>query len=86
MESNNFKIVSNIEIQFNNKELRDISYNSFIPEISQIPRKRTSLIVEKVKKSLIFKLKASDFTAFRAAISDIVNFGKIIEKNLNLIK
>lgn len=86
MESNNFKIVSKIEIQFNNEELRNISYNSFIPEISQVPRKRTSLIVEKDKKSLIFRLKALDFTALRAAISDIVNFGKIIEKNLNLIK
>ena len=86
MENNNLKIISRIEIEFKDDEIRDISYNSFIPELSQLSRKRTSLNIVKGKNSIIFNLKAADFTAFRAAISDIINFGKILEKSKKLLK
>jgi tRNA threonylcarbamoyladenosine modification (KEOPS) complex Pcc1 subunit len=86
MENNNFKIISKIEIKFKDDQTRDFSYNSFIPELSQIPRKRTSLKLEKGKNSIIFHIGASDITAFKAVVSEIINFGKILEKSLNLIK
>ena len=72
------KIISRIEIEFKDEEIRDISYNSFIPELSQLSRKRTSLNIEKGKNSII--------SAFRAAVSDIINFGKILEKSKKLLK
>ncbi len=80
------KIISRIEIEFKDEEIRDISYNSFIPELSQLSRKRTSLNIEKGKNSIIFIVTATDITAFRAAVSDIINFGKILEKSKKLLK
>ena len=86
MENKNLKIISKIEIIFNDEKTRDIAYKSYIPEISQIPRKRTSISIEKGNNSIIFNIEALDFTALRASVSDIINFGKIMEKGLILTK
>lgn len=86
MEANNFKILTKIEVIFNDEKTRDISYNSYIPELSQIPRKRASLTIEKGKNSIIFNIEALDFTALRASASNIINFGSIMEKGLVLTK
>ncbi|MBA7647347.1 hypothetical protein ES703_55119 [subsurface metagenome] len=55
------KIISRIEIEFKDEEIRDISYNSFIPELSQLSRKRTSLNIEKGKNSIILLLFEQPF-------------------------
>jgi tRNA threonylcarbamoyladenosine modification (KEOPS) complex Pcc1 subunit len=86
MDNNKFEISSKIEIKFTDETTRDNSYDSYIPEITQLNRRRTKINIKKGEKSIIFDIEASDFTAFRAAVSDIINFGKIMEKELELIK
>ncbi|MFX1525776.1 MAG: KEOPS complex subunit Pcc1 [Promethearchaeota archaeon] len=80
-----FSIKSWIELKFNNSEIRDLSYNSFIPEIKKLQTNRSKVFVEKKDSDLlIFKIEGSDITAFRASINEIINFGKIIDNTVKL--
>ncbi len=79
-----FSIKSTIELIFNDPSSRDISYNSFIPEIKKLQTKRSILSIEKKKTSLFFKIESNDITAFRASINEITSFGKIIENTLKI--
>ena len=78
-------IKSTIELIFNDPSSRDISYNSFIPEIKKLQTKRSILSIEKKNiNSLFFKIESNDITAFRASINEITSFGKIIENTLKI--
>ena len=80
-----FTIESTIELNFENSHLRDISYNSFIPEIKKLQTKRSKILVEKKNlHQLVFQIESNDITAFRASMNEIVSFGKIIENTVQL--
>lgn len=83
-QNNYYSINSTIELNFDNSHTRDISYNSFLPEMNQIRSKRSQIKMEKVNKSILFYVESTDITAFRASVSDIIGFGKIIEGTLKL--
>ncbi|MBY8990101.1 MAG: hypothetical protein KGD58_05060 [Candidatus Lokiarchaeota archaeon] len=82
-----FTIESTIELLFENSHLRDISYNSFIPEIKKLQTNRSKIFVEKKNQhQLVFQIESNDITAFRASMNEIVSFGKIIENTVQLHK
>ena len=83
-QNNYYSINSTIELKFDNSHTRDISYNSFLPELNQIRSNRSQIKMEKVNNSLLFNVESTDITAFRASVSDIIGFGKIIENTLKL--
>ena len=82
-QTNFYSINSTIELKFDNSHVCDISYNSFLPELKQIRSKRSQIKMEKKNNSIIFYIESTDITAFRASVSDIIGFGKIIEGTLN---
>ncbi len=86
MTTNNthFSIKSSIQFQFDNSQLRDMAYNSYLPEIKKLQTKRSKVIMEKNSNLLLFDVECTDITAFRASISDIVSLGKIIEATKKL--
>jgi tRNA threonylcarbamoyladenosine modification (KEOPS) complex Pcc1 subunit len=83
-QNNYYSIKSTIELKFNNSQIRDISYNSFLPEFNKVKTKRSKIKMAKENNSLIFYIESTDITAFRASISDIIGFGKIIDNTLKL--
>jgi len=83
-QHNKYTIKSTIELIFNDSQIRDFSYNSFLPEFSKLKMKRSMMTIEKKNYSLIFQIESSDITAFRASINDIISLGKIIENTLEL--
>ena len=46
-----YSINSTIELKFDNSHVRDISYNSFLPELKQIRSKRSQIKMEKENNS-----------------------------------
>jgi tRNA threonylcarbamoyladenosine modification (KEOPS) complex Pcc1 subunit len=83
-QKNSFSINSTIEFEFKNSQIRDFSYNSFLPEFYKLQTSRSSVVMEKKENSLLFIIECSDITAFRASISDIIGFGKIIDNCIEL--
>ncbi|MFX1487691.1 MAG: KEOPS complex subunit Pcc1 [Promethearchaeota archaeon] len=84
-QSNVFSIKSTVELKFNDFHTRDVSFNSFIPEIDKLQTKRSKVIIEKKNTNiLIFKIESRDITAFRASMNEIISFGKIIENTKQL--
>ncbi len=81
-----FSISSNVELKFNNQKIRDFAYNSFLPEFNKLKTKRSDVSMEKTGNSLIFQIDSKDITAFRASISEIIGFGKIIDNTIELSK
>ena len=80
-----FSIKSTVELKFNDFHTRDISYNSFIPEIEKLQTKRSKVMIEKKNSTIIlFKVESSDITAFRASMNEIISFGKVIDNTLKL--
>jgi tRNA threonylcarbamoyladenosine modification (KEOPS) complex Pcc1 subunit len=80
-----FSIKSCIELKFNDSKIRDISYNSFNPEIKKLQTNRSIVLVEKKNPNiLVFKIKSNDITAFRASINEIISFGKIIDNSISI--
>ena len=73
-----------VQLQFNNSQLRDMAYNSFLPEIKKLQTKRSNVTMEKRDNSLLFDIESTDITAFRASISDIISLGKIVESTFKL--
>ncbi|MBY8981661.1 MAG: hypothetical protein KGD57_01820 [Candidatus Lokiarchaeota archaeon] len=83
----NYLIKSSIEIYFKNSQIRDISFNTFLPENRNLKSKRSKLKMEKEgKNNLRFFIESKDITAFRASINEIITFGKIFENVLNLVE
>ncbi len=83
-QNNYYSIRSTIELMFTNSKIRDISYDSFLPELKNTRTKRSKTDMEKKNNSLIFYIESTDITAFRGGISDIIALGKIIENSLKL--
>ncbi len=83
-QNNYYSVNSTIELKFDNSHTRDISYNSFLPELNQTRSKRSQIKMEKLNKSILFYVESTDITAFRASVSDIIGFGKIVEGTLSL--
>ena len=84
-KGNIFTIKSSIEIIFKDPQLCDISYDSFSPEFKKLQTNRSKVSMEIVNhNSLLFRVESKDFTALRASISEIVNFGRIIENTLKI--
>ena len=82
-----FTIESTIEFAFNETRLRDISYNSFIPEIKKLQTNRSQVLIEKKNQlNLIFKVESNDITAFRASVNEIISFGKVITNTMKIIE
>jgi len=83
-QTNDYSIVATVELKFNNSNTRDNSYNSFLPEFNKLQTKRSIVKMEKKNNSILFYIESADITAFRASISDIIGFGKIIEGILQI--
>lgn len=79
-----FSIKSSIEITFENSQVRDYSYNSYLPGLKKLQTRRSKVTLEKKENTLLFQIESSDITAFRASVSDIIGFGKIINNCLEL--
>ena len=85
MSKNNvFSVKSSVQLQFVNSPLRDMAYNSFLPEMKKLQTKRSKVTMEKSNNTLLFNIESTDITAFRASISDIIGLGKIVESTLKL--
>ena len=85
MNLNNYiSVKATVELKFINSKTRDISYNSFLPELDRLNTKRSKIKMEKKENLLIFHIESSDITAFRASISDIIGLGRIVEDSLKL--
>jgi len=83
-KKNVFSIKSSVQLQFFNTPLRDMAYNSFLPEINKLQTKRSKVTMEKSNNTLSFNIESTDITAFRASISDIISLGKIVESTLKI--
>ncbi len=83
-KKNAFSVKSTLELLFNDSQVRDFSYNSFLPEFQKLQTKRSSVQMEKKGNSLHFTIECSDITAFRATMSDIIGLGKIISNTVEL--
>ena len=83
-QNSNFTVKSTIEFNFKDSDTRDYSYNSFLPELNKLKSHRSTIDMNKTENSLIFTVISTDITAFRAAVSDIISLGKIIDSSLIL--
>lgn len=87
IQNKNLKVESTVKLKFNDSYTRDISYNSFIPEIKNLQTNRSKIMIEKEnKQTIIFKIKTNDITAFRATMNEIISFGKIIDETKQLVE
>ncbi|UCD01321.1 MAG: hypothetical protein JSV23_10635 [Promethearchaeota archaeon] len=87
MSKNNFFLIkSTIEFQFDSSQLRDISFNSFLPEFKRLQTKRSKISIQKTDyNTIIFEIKSNDITAFRASVNEIISFGKVITNSLKIV-
>ncbi|MFW9968692.1 MAG: KEOPS complex subunit Pcc1 [Candidatus Odinarchaeota archaeon] len=86
-ENNNFSINSIIEFQFNSSQVRESSFNSFLPEFKRLNTERSKISIEKKNsRCIIFEIKSSDITAFRASVNEIINFGKVITDSIKIVE
>jgi len=87
IQNKNLKVESTVILKFNDSYTRDISYNSFIPEIKNLQTDRSKIMIEKDnKQTIIFKIKANDITAFRATMNEVIIFGKIVDNTKQLVE
>jgi len=81
-----FSIKSTIEFHFANSQIRDFSFNSFLPEFERLQTKRSKISIEKKNEiGIVFKIISSDITAFRASINEIINFGRVITDSIEIV-
>ena len=85
-KNNYFSIKSTIEFNFKSSQIRDISYESFLPEFKKLQKKRSQISIAKVnEKIILFEIKSKDITAYRASINEIISFGKVIANSLEIV-
>jgi len=85
-KQNYFTINSLIELQFENSHQRNIAYNSFLPEFGKVKTERSNISISKEENSIVFEIKSTDITAYRASVNEIITFGKIVDNCLLLIE
>jgi tRNA threonylcarbamoyladenosine modification (KEOPS) complex Pcc1 subunit len=83
-KSHVFRISSKVLIDFKSTQLCEIAYNAYLPEFNIKKSKRSKIMLQRNEHILIFRVKSDDITAFRAALNEIISFGKIFEKSLLL--
>jgi tRNA threonylcarbamoyladenosine modification (KEOPS) complex Pcc1 subunit len=71
---------------FSGAELCDFAEKSFSPELKKRKSTRSEINIQKSGNSLKFLITSRDVTAFRGSISEIIHFGKIIEKALDIYR
>jgi tRNA threonylcarbamoyladenosine modification (KEOPS) complex Pcc1 subunit len=74
-----------IKLQFPTPKERDIFYQSFLPEFSDLPMKRSEWQIEVPSQEfgdLSIHIKSVDATAFRATINSLIQFAHIVEKTI----
>ena len=85
-QNNIFSIKSRIEFHFYDSQLRDISFNSFLPESKRLKTKRSKISIEKKNDlDIVFEIQSSDITAFRATLNEIISFGKVISETIQIV-
>jgi len=85
-QTSSFSIKSTVEFRFKTSKIRDISYNSFLPEFTKLQTKRSEVIMEKKNDNfIVFNIKSNDITAFRASINEIISFGKVIDNTSRIV-
>jgi len=85
-KTNYFTIKSTIEFKFETSQIRDISFNSFLPEFKRLKTNRSEISIEKKNNSsIIFEIRSTDITAFRASVNEITSFGKIITDSIQIV-
>ena len=82
--SNFFSISAQIELKFKDPQIRDFSYNSYLPEYKKVSTNRSKISISKEQNSLLFFIESTDITAFRASVNDIISLGKVVENTLKL--
>ena len=86
-QNSSISIFSSVEFMFEDAKTRDFSYNSYLPELERAKTERSKISMKKKSNNtLIFHIESKDITAFRASISDVIGFGKIIENLLKISK
>ncbi|MBN1215173.1 MAG: hypothetical protein JXA99_06985 [Candidatus Lokiarchaeota archaeon] len=86
-KQDDYSIKSSVNFYFKTSEIRDISFNTFLPEFNKINSKRSKLTMEKEgENNLKFYIESNDITAFRASINEIITFGKIFENIIDIIQ
>ncbi|MFW9900940.1 MAG: KEOPS complex subunit Pcc1 [Candidatus Thorarchaeota archaeon] len=85
-KNNYFSIKSTIEFNFESSRIRDISYESFLPEFKKLQKKRSQIsMTKRNEKIILFEIKSNDITAYRASINEIISFGKVIANSLKIV-
>ena len=82
--SNYYSVKSTVELTFKDSNTCTFAYISFLPELKKSRSHRSRILMEKQNNILVFTIESADITAFRASISDIISFGKIIDNTLHL--
>jgi tRNA threonylcarbamoyladenosine modification (KEOPS) complex Pcc1 subunit len=86
-KNNSFSVKSTIEFNFESSRIRDISYNSFLPEFKKLQTMRSEISMKKKNDTIIiFEIKSKDITAYRASINEIISFGKVISNSMGIVK
>lgn len=85
-KNNYFSIKCTIEFNFESSRIRDISYESFLPEFKKLQKKRSQIsMTKRNEKIILFEIKSNDITAYRASINEIISFGKVIANSLKIV-
>ena len=79
------EINSEIIIEFINKNLAQIFFNSLISEVEESSRCRSQTELSLVNNKLKILIYAKDVTAFRANINSYLNWIKIIDDIIQII-
>ena len=82
------KINSTIQFEFKSPENLQIFYQSFLPEFSDLPMKRSKWVIkdpEPATSTLVFSIESEDATAFRATINSLLQFAHIVEKSIEFV-
>ncbi|MHA1272720.1 MAG: KEOPS complex subunit Pcc1 [Promethearchaeota archaeon] len=85
-KKSSFSVESTIKFTFQNPKFTEFAYNTFLPELKQSKTWRSTIEMNENNNQLEFYIKSSDITAFRAAVSDIISLGKIVESTINMCK
>ncbi len=81
------QISDHIQLHFATNLDASIFYQSFLPEITSMPMKRSSWTMHPPEEqgTLIIEIEAQDAIAYRATINVIIQMAYIVEKTLQIV-